>query len=160
MRAGRGNAFVFVKDLGRRAQHLLQPHRAAQRARPPQGIDLAHLVGNLDPALGGHLLLQHRAGEDCQHLLRADRLAIRSEGRCRRVLQVGGDVVPVSRDFVLVENDAGLAHGFLPEDFDMGAYGSADSMFVTASGSCSARSPRIMSRRLILSGFNSLRRAS
>jgi hypothetical protein len=106
VRTGRRNAFVLVEDLGRRAQHLLQAQRAAQRRRAPQRIDLAHFFGNGDPALGRHFLLEDRHREDGAHLLRRNRVAILAERRRRRIDEVGGHVVPVGRNLLRFEVDA------------------------------------------------------
>ena len=52
VRAGWADAFIFVINSRRRIQRLLQPPRADQRRRPPLRVNLPHLSGNLDLALG------------------------------------------------------------------------------------------------------------
>ena len=52
VRAGRRDAFVLVVDPRRRAERLLQPVRPEQRARPPQPVDVEHLLGDVDVLLG------------------------------------------------------------------------------------------------------------
>ena len=106
VRTGRRNAFVLVEKLGRRAERLLQTQRATERGRAPQGVDLAHFLGNGDPALGRHFLLEDRHREDGPHLLRRHDIAIRRQRRRRRIGQVGRHVVPVGRDFFRFEVDA------------------------------------------------------
>ena len=59
VRADRADALVLVVDVGRRVERLLEPQRAAHRRRPPEPVDLAHRLGDLDPALGRDLL--HRS---------------------------------------------------------------------------------------------------
>ena len=56
VRAGGRDAFVLVVDVRRGVEGLLQPVRAVERAGPPLAIDIAHGLGNLDLALGAHLL--------------------------------------------------------------------------------------------------------
>ena len=56
VRAGRRDALVLVVDLGRRAERLLEPVRAVQRRRPPQPVDVEHLVGDVDVPVLGDLL--------------------------------------------------------------------------------------------------------
>ena len=55
--AGGAGALVFVINVRRRLQRLFQPHRAQQRRGPPQRVDFADLVGNRDPPVGAHFLL-------------------------------------------------------------------------------------------------------
>ena len=51
VRAGGRDALVLVVDPRRRAERLLQPVRPVQRRRPPQPVDVEHLVGDVDVPL-------------------------------------------------------------------------------------------------------------
>src|SRR5262249_19105369 len=55
--ADRAHALVLVVDPGRRLEVLLQAKGAMQRRRPPELVDVAHLVRDVDPAVGAHFLL-------------------------------------------------------------------------------------------------------
>jgi hypothetical protein len=104
--AGRAHAFVLVVDAGRRAERFLQPPRAVERRGAPQAVDVAHLVGDLDPALLADLLLDQFHGEQRGEVRRADRLlGAGMQHRRRRRLEVGLDVVPLGRDVLLVERE-------------------------------------------------------
>ena len=48
VRAGRGDPLVLVVDVGGGIERLLEPPGAQQRRRPPERVDLAHLLGDLD----------------------------------------------------------------------------------------------------------------
>ena len=50
VRAGRRDALVLVVDPRRRAERLLEPVRPVQRRRPPQPVDVLHLVRDVDVA--------------------------------------------------------------------------------------------------------------
>src|SRR5437867_2542074 len=72
--AGRAHALVLVVDVRRRAERLLQAPRAIERGGPPQPQDVAHLVGDLDPALAADLLLDQLHREQRREIGGADRL--------------------------------------------------------------------------------------
>ena len=75
VRTDRGNGLVLVVDAGGGAQRLPQAAGAGQRGGAPQAVDFADRLGDLDPALGGELLLDQPGREDRRHLLRLQRLA-------------------------------------------------------------------------------------
>ncbi len=101
VRPGRGNPFVFVIDLGRRAERLFQTVGTEQRRRPPQLVNFTDFVGDIDPALRRHLLLDQRHRENGQHFVRGDRLhGPRADHRRQRAGHIGNDVVPLTRDLV------------------------------------------------------------
>ena len=106
--AGRAHALVLVVDAGRPADGLLQPPGAVERRRPPQPVDVADLVGDLDPALLADFLLDQLHGEQRRQVGRPDRLlGAGVQHRRRRRLEVGLDVVPLGRDVLLVEDELG-----------------------------------------------------
>ena len=112
VRAGRRDALVLVVDVRRRVERLLEPSRPEQRRRSPQRVDLADLLGDLDPRLGRDLLLDQRHREDRREVGRAGRLHRRRAQRRQRLAgQVRGQVDPVGRDPLLVEDVLGrVAH--------------------------------------------------
>ena len=106
VRAGRRDALVLVVDARRRAERLLQPVRPEQRARPPQPVDVEHLVGDVDVLLGRDLLQDQVHREQRRQVVRADRLTGAGvQHRRRRGRQVVQHVVPAGRHLVLVEQD-------------------------------------------------------
>ena len=111
VRAGGGDAFVLVVDPRRRPERLLQPVRAVQRARPPQPVDVEHLVGDVDVLLGRHLLHDQVHREQRRQVVGPDRLAGAGvQHRRRRRRQVVQHVVPARRHLALVEQDLVLLH--------------------------------------------------
>jgi hypothetical protein len=111
VRAGRRDPLVLEVDPGRRAQQLLQPVGADERGGAPEPVDLAHLVGDLDPALRRHLLLEQAGREERQHVGGGHRLERAGvEHRSGRLREVRDHVVPVGGDLVLAEQELGL-HG-------------------------------------------------
>src|SRR5436309_10567941 len=72
--AGRAHALVLVVDVRGRAERFLQTARAIERRGAPQAIDVADLLGNLDPALLADLLLAELRREERRQSLRADRV--------------------------------------------------------------------------------------
>src|SRR5207244_11780337 len=95
-----------------------------ERRRPPQPIDVADLVGDLDPPLLAHLLLDELHREEWGEVLGPDRLAgPRMEGRRQRGLDVGLDAVPIGRNVLLAGDELRLAlvagigfHNWTPSD--------------------------------------------
>ena len=77
--AARGaDALVLVEDPAGRAERLLQAEGAVQRGGPPHRVDLAHGVGDRDPAVAADLLQDQRHREERRQVVRA-----RPAGRCR-----------------------------------------------------------------------------
>ena len=111
--AGRAAAFVFVINARRGAQRGFQPAGAHQRGGPPQLIQLAHRLGNGNPALAGDFLLDDGVGKDGRQRVRPDGLAIRPQHRRGRAGQVGDNVVPVSGNISLGQDEAGGGHDAL-----------------------------------------------
>ena len=107
--------FILVEDFCRRTERLLQPMGAIERRWPPQAIGFTHFLGNGDPALGRHFLLQDGARKDRQQRLRRHRLAVRTQRWRRGIGHVGDNVVPVRRNVVFFEQDLGrTGHVLLP----------------------------------------------
>ncbi len=97
--AGRAHALVFVVDPGRGIEEALEPARPVERRRPPQAIDVADRIRDLDRALLAHLLEDQRHREQGCELRGADRLQRpRMQGRRRRPRQIGREIVPVGRN--------------------------------------------------------------
>ena len=111
----RAHALVLVVDARRRIERLLEPPRAIERGGAPQAQDVAHLVGDLDPALLADLLLDQLHGEERSQILRPDRLAgARVQRRRQGRLEVGLDVVPAGGQLLLGEKVLGGHVGGLP----------------------------------------------
>ncbi len=112
VRSGRRDPLVLVVDVGRRLERLLQAPRPVERGRSPQLVDLPHLVGDVDEALGAHFLLdqlhrEQRSEEVGRHGL----FGLRMEHGRGRYRHVRIDVVPRRREVGLVELDAnGFGH--------------------------------------------------
>ena len=107
VRAGGRHAFVLVVDLRRRAERLLEPTRAEQRRRPPQPVDLAHRLGDLDLAFGATppAAISAIGNSGARSSGPTGCMRARVQHRRRRHGQVGRDVVPVARQLALVEQE-------------------------------------------------------
>jgi hypothetical protein len=109
--AGGGDALVLEVDLGRRAEELLEAAGAVQRGAAPLAVDVADRLRNLNPAVGGDLLLDDGHREDGGEVLRADRLHRAGvDHRRERHGQVGRDVVPRGRDLGFGEQVFDVVH--------------------------------------------------
>jgi hypothetical protein len=109
--AGRADAFVLVVDLDGAAEGLLEIEGAPQRRRPPEKILVQDLLGDRDPALGAHLLLDEVHGEDDLHVLGPYRLARTGVKRgIHRSGHVRQDVVPLFGNLRVSEHDLSLFH--------------------------------------------------
>ena len=112
--AGRRDPLVLVVDVGGRLELPLQAARPQQGRRPPEAVDVADLIGDLDVRVGRDLLGDQAHGEDRGEVVGPDRVAGgRAEGRWRRIAgQVGEQVHPAGRDLLLGELELHLiAHG-------------------------------------------------
>ena len=106
VRAGRRDALVLVVDLGRGIELALEAVGPVQRRGPPQLVDLAHRLGDLDLGLGRDLLRDQRHREDRRQVVRPGRLhRPRVERRERVAGQVGDQVDPVRGDAVLGQRE-------------------------------------------------------
>ena len=113
--AGRRDSFELIVDPGRGAERLFQAMGAIERRRPPELVDLPDLVRDVDPAVGGHLLLDQRHGEDGQHVVRGERFeGLGIDDRRQGTRHVGDDVVPLPGDLVFAEKNFGI-HVVSPE---------------------------------------------
>ena len=111
VRSGRADAFVFVVDFGGGVQRFFQPVGAVQRCGAPYRVDVAHLVGNLNPFFGRYFLHDERHGKQGRQRFGPDGLqGARVQRRQGLVGHVGHDVVPVARDFLFGEEDFALFH--------------------------------------------------
>ena len=130
MRAGRAHALVFVINVRRRIQRLLQATRPEERRGPPLRVQLPHFAGNLDLTLGADLLHNQAHRKQRSQVVRAQRFQRTGMQRRRhRLGQVGGNVIPgkgnaVGREVVLdgfhaeiLSARAGDWHGPRPEFF-------------------------------------------
>src|SRR5262249_300657 len=73
--AGGTHALVLVVDPRRRVERLLEAAGAIERRGPPETIDVAHLIGDLDPAILTDLLLDQFHREERREVLWPDRLS-------------------------------------------------------------------------------------
>ena len=104
MASRRADPFVFVKNLGRRAQRFLQTQRSVQRRWPPHAQHVPHGLWYGDFTLGGNLLFDQAHGEKRRQIVRPDRLHRAGvQHRWRRLGQISLDVVPGARHLVFVE---------------------------------------------------------
>src|SRR5437867_4064295 len=95
-----------------RIERLLEASAAVEGRRSPQPIDLPDLLGDRDPPLLAHLLLDELHRKERRQILRSDRLAgAGMKRRGQRGLEVGLDVVPLRRDVLLVEEKLGVVAG-------------------------------------------------
>ncbi len=109
--AGGADAFVLVVDLDGAPEGLLEIEGAPQGRRPPEQVLVQDLLGDLDPALRAHLLLDEVHGEDDLHVLGPDRLACAGVQRgIHRPGQIRQDVVPLPGDLRVVEHDLPFFH--------------------------------------------------
>ena len=97
-------------------ERLLEPQGPAHRRRAPEPVDLAHGLGDLDPALGRDLLHHDRHREEDREEVGRHRLhRPRVEHRRRRHRHVRVDVVPGLRQPGVVQQEtSGFAHAHLP----------------------------------------------
>jgi hypothetical protein len=108
VRARRADALVLVEDLGRGVEQRLQAVGPEQRAGAPQLVDVEHAAGDVDVAIGGHLLLDERHREQRRQVVGTCGLVrARVQRRWRRRRQVGDDVVPLRGLLVFAEKDLG-----------------------------------------------------
>ena len=91
---------------------FLQPHRAQQRRGPPERVSLAHRLGDLDPALGGHFLGDEIFRENGGHQIGRDRFLGAGMERWRhRLRKIGGKVIPLGWNISLGKGESGgIAH--------------------------------------------------
>ena len=112
--ARRAHALVFIIDLCRSAERLLEPVRAKERRGPPEGINVEHLFGNVDPAFCCHFLFDKRHGEDRREVIRSYRLFCAGmKGRLWQVWHISHDVVPLFGYFPVRQHYFCLLHFFL-----------------------------------------------
>ena len=116
VRARRRDAFVFVIDLCRRPQRLLEAARAHQRRRPPHAVNVADRLGDIDSALGRYFLEDERHRKQRLEVARADRLlGAGMQDRRQRLRQIGREIVPSFRNLRFVEDEFHLiTHATLP----------------------------------------------
>src|SRR5439155_22103793 len=110
--ARRADAFPFVVDARRGAEHLLEAERADERRRSPEFVGVTDGLGDLDPALPAHLLLDQLDRKERGKVRRTYRLPrARMQRRRERRWQVGLDVVPMRRKVLLIELKFALRRG-------------------------------------------------
>ena len=94
----RAHPLVLVVDLGRRIQGLLQAVSTVKGRRPPQLVDLLHLLWNVYGPLLAHLLGDDSHGKEGRQVLGANGLTgARMDNSRQGIGQVGLDIVPASR---------------------------------------------------------------
>ena len=110
--AARGTeAFVFKVDPCRCVQLFFQAPRSYQGSRPPDAVDRKDLLGDVDPALGAHLLLDEVHREHRRQGFRGHRLAVRPQGGVH--FDVRQDIVPLPWHLIFGEGDLSKLHRFL-----------------------------------------------
>jgi len=115
VRPGRTRPFIFVVDLHRGVENLLEIVRTAKGARTPDQVLVEDVFGNVDPPLPAHLLLDEVHRKDRRQVLRRDRFPrSRVKGRAHRFGHVRLDVVPLLRNFVIRQYDLGCFHHLSP----------------------------------------------
>ncbi len=111
----RADPFVLVVDVGGRIERLLQPVGAEERGRPPQLVDVAHRLRNLNVPLGADLLHDQRHREE--HAQEVGRHRLQRAGmqhRLRRHGHIGVDVVPCLWQLAFVQQKlCFVAHRYL-----------------------------------------------
>ena len=111
---GGRDALPLVVDARGRPERLLQAMGPVEGRRPPEPVDVPHGLGDVDPPLLAHLLLDDLHREQRSEILRADGLErARVDHRRERRGQVRLDVVPAARQVLLVQQELGLGHGNL-----------------------------------------------
>ena len=99
---GRTDALVFEVDAAICLQRFLKTDRTHERSGAPNLVELAHLIGNLDPALRRHLLLDDRLGEKRREVCRRERLAgAWVQRRRKRARGVSQHVIPCRWNFAV-----------------------------------------------------------
>ena len=94
------------KILAGGVERLLETLGAVQGRRAPHLVDLADAIGDLDPALGRHLLADDGHGEDGGEIRWGQRLECpRAQERAERLGDVREDVVPVRRQIVFRQQE-------------------------------------------------------
>ncbi len=146
VRAGRAHALVLVEDPGRRVEGLLEGARPDQGCRPPQLVDLAHLIRDFVEALGRGLLHDQAQGEERRQILGPGELLGAGMQRRRRWLgEVRHDVVPGPRD-PLFAQQIHLRHGAPPSRFTARRHFSSPFQALPATtilpSSCTSQRPR------------------
>ena len=100
--SGGRDALVFVVDMGGGIQGLFKPNGSKQGRGAPEGIDVPHLFGDIDPVLGAHFLHDEVHGEDGAHQVgRHGFLGARVQGRRHGSGEIRQDVVPLGWDIFL-----------------------------------------------------------
>ena len=98
-------ALEFVIDLCWRSESLLKEVCAYQRGRAIHLIKLKHRLRDVEEtSFVVEFLLVEFLAEDGVHLLNCESVSVsRMNERCRLVFHVCTHVVPLSRDFILVQ---------------------------------------------------------
>ena len=114
--AGGAGAFVFVINVRRGLERLLEAHRAQQRRRPPERVNVADLVGDRDPAVGAHFLFDEVFRENRQQGFRRYRLfGARMQRRRQRFRKVRQQIIPLFGNVSLGQREVGLRAHIMPE---------------------------------------------
>src|SRR5207245_657175 len=104
---------------------FFQAEGPVQWAWPPELIDVAHLVRNIDPTLGADLLGDDVHREDRGQVGRTDGLHRAGvERRIERSGQIGGNVIPLAGQLTLTQDDTRISHQVTPPSTTAGPAGS------------------------------------
>src|SRR5436190_10608093 len=108
---GRADALVLVEDARAGPDRLLEPSSAEERRRPPEAVELQHLVGDGDLRLLAHLLPDQLHRKERRQIVRPNRLPRpRMQHRLRSRGHVGANVVPTPRKLRFLEQELRLTH--------------------------------------------------
>ena len=103
MATSRADALVLVVNVSGRIDGALEAVGTEQRRRPPQSVDVAHFIGDLDGFVLRDFLADQRHRKQRRQVGWPDWLACPGvEHRGGRMGQVRNEVVPMRRDLALV----------------------------------------------------------
>ena len=104
---GRARALVFVIDVRRRLERMLESHRAQQGGWPPKRIDLPNLIRDIESIVPTDLLFDQVLREDGQKRVGRDRLfGSRMERRRHRLGKIRAEMIPLGRNLRLGQSES------------------------------------------------------
>ena len=103
----RASAFVFVVNVSRGLECAFEANRAQEGGGPPQSINLADFLRDLNPALGTNLLSYKVLGKNSEQRVGCNGLSgARVQRRGHGFGEIRQQVVPVCRDIGLRQGKA------------------------------------------------------
>ena len=107
--AGGAGAFVFVVDVRRCLERLLEAHCPQQRCWAPQRVNVAYGLGDFDPPFRTHLLAHQVLRKDGHQRLGRHRLfGARMQRRWQRFRKIRQKIVPLRWDVLLAQREVNL----------------------------------------------------